>query len=126
MTPNRFGALAAVLGGLGVAAGAFGAHGLKDALSPARLANWHTAADYQLVHALALVATALLLAWRPSRAALVAAWSFTAGVALFSGSLYALALTDTPALGAITPAGGVAFLVGWGALARAFGSGRAA
>jgi len=110
----------AALGALGVAAGAFGAHGLKDALAPARLANWETAAHYQLAHALALVLAALLLTWRPSRAARVAAWGFLVGIVFFSGSLYALALTDVRALGAITPIGGVGFIVGWVALAWAF------
>ena len=115
-----FGAAGAALGGLGVIAGAFGAHGLRAALTPERLAIWHTAANYQLIHALALVATALLLAWRPSRAARVAGWAFLAGVVVFSGSLYLLAVTDVGWLGAITPIGGVAFILGWGALAWAF------
>ncbi|TNF29454.1 MAG: DUF423 domain-containing protein [Deltaproteobacteria bacterium] len=117
---SRFGVTGAVLGGLAVAAGAFGAHGLREALSPASLAIWKTGAEYHLIHALALVATALTLAWRPSRSARVAAWSFLVGVLVFSGSLYLLAVTDLLWLGAITPIGGVAFIVGWGALAWAF------
>lgn len=106
-------------GFLGVAAGAFGAHGLKDRLAPEMLALWETAARYQLVHALALVAVALVGARvRPAgkRLTWLAAWLFTLGIVIFSGSLYALALTGVKALGAITPFGGVAFLTGWLAL----------
>lgn len=114
------GVAGALLGLLGVAAGAFGAHGLKGSLTPARLANWDTAAHYQLIHALALIAVASLAARAPSRATLVAGWAFFVGVLLFSGSLYALALSDVLLLGAVTPFGGVGFLVGWGALAFAF------
>jgi len=118
--PNRFGVIGAALGGLAVIAGAFGAHGLRDHLGPAALAIWKTGAEYHLIHAVALVATALLLTWRPSKSARVAAWSFVAGVVVFSGSLYLLAVTDVRWLGAITPIGGTAFIVGWGALAWAF------
>ena len=111
--------LGAAFGFLAVAAGAFGAHGLKTKLSPARLDNWDTASDYALAHALALVAAGLLAGRGPSRAAKVAGVAFAAGVALFSGSLWVLAVTDVRALGMITPFGGVAFLVGWVALAVA-------
>lgn len=117
---NRFGVAGAALGALAVIAGAFGAHGLAETLGPMRLGTWKTGAEYHLIHALALVATALTLAWRPSRAARVAAWSFLVGILIFSGSLYLLAVTDVRWLGAITPIGGVAFIVGWGALAWAF------
>ena len=96
---------------LAVALGAFGAHGLKTRLTAERLATFHTGAQYQMYHALALVLVGLL----GSRFA-VAGWAFVAGTILFSGSLYALCLTDVRALGAVTPFGGVAFLVGWGAL----------
>jgi len=101
--------LAAILAFLGIALGAFGAHGLEDRLEETgRLDNWQTATLYHLVHALALFAIAL----RSSGRALGFYW-FLAGIVLFSGSLYALAVTDVARLGAITPFGGAAFLVGW-------------
>jgi uncharacterized membrane protein YgdD (TMEM256/DUF423 family) len=103
----------------GVAAGAFGAHALRARLPADLLAVWETAARYQLIHALALLAVALLAAHAPSGAAAAAGWLFTAGIVLFSGSLYALALTGTRILGAVTPFGGVCFLAGWVALALA-------
>jgi uncharacterized membrane protein YgdD (TMEM256/DUF423 family) len=109
----------AALGFLAVGAGAFGAHGLKDRLAPKRLDNWETASEYALAHAVALVAVGLLAHVWPSKPARVAGWAFAAGVALFSGSLWALALTDVRALGMVTPFGGVGFLVGWVALALA-------
>jgi uncharacterized membrane protein YgdD (TMEM256/DUF423 family) len=105
--------LAAVLGALAVAAGAFGAHGLKDHVTAERLATWHTASTYHLVHAVVLLA--LALAPTPRR---LSAGLFTAGIFLFSGSLYALVLLDQPMLGAITPLGGLAFIAGWLNLAR--------
>lgn len=111
--------LAAVLGGLAVLTGAFGAHGLRERLSPEALAWWKTAVEYHLAHALALLVTGLLAERAPSRALAVAAVAFAVGVLLFSGSLYALAWTGVRALGAVTPFGGLAFLVGWGALAVA-------
>ncbi len=114
-----FGSAGAALGALGVAAGAFGAHGLEDSLTPARLGNWETAAEYQMVHAVALILTVLVAERAPSRVARVAGFAFLFGVVIFSGSLYTLALTDVRWLGAITPFGGVAFIVGWVALALA-------
>jgi uncharacterized membrane protein YgdD (TMEM256/DUF423 family) len=110
-----------VLGALsafvGVAAGAFGAHALKARLAPDLLAVFDTGARYQLIHALALLAVASACRRWPASAARWAGWSFVAGTVLFSGSLYALALTGTRALGAVTPFGGVAFLLGWALLA---------
>lgn len=106
----------AISGGLAVAAGAFGAHALRDRLSPDLLAVWKTGAEYQLAHALALLAVGLLIARAPSAATATAGWLFLAGTVLFSGSLYALALTGVRVLGAVTPFGGVAFLGGWMAL----------
>jgi uncharacterized membrane protein YgdD (TMEM256/DUF423 family) len=128
----RIGALA---GFLAVAFGAFGAHGLKDRLKPAasdsadeadfklrRLENFETAARYNAVHALAIVAVGLMgLAGRSSPALQVAGWSFVVGIVLFSGSLYAYGLTGLRWLGAVTPFGGVGFLIGW--LAMAVGAG---
>lgn len=102
-----------------VAAGAFGAHALRSRLSAEHLAVFETAARYQMYHALALLA----VAWAVSRWAgalpTAAGWLFVAGTVLFSGSLYALALTGVRWLGAITPLGGAAFLAGWLCLALA-------
>ncbi len=105
--------LGAILGFLGVAAGAFGAHAIRERVSPERLDNWKTAADYQLWHSLAPIASALIAVRWASGSAAAAGWCFVAGVVVFSGSLYALALTDRRKLGAITPIGGVLFLAGW-------------
>ena len=113
--------LAGVLGFLGVALGAFGAHGLKKRLAAAsdgdqRLAWWNTGAQYHLIHALAIgVSTRSPDPMRHGSA--VAPWLFAGGVALFSGSLYAMTLTGRRALGAITPLGGLLFLAGWAAIA---------
>jgi uncharacterized membrane protein YgdD (TMEM256/DUF423 family) len=111
--------IGAVLGFLGVAAGAFGAHAIRQRLTPERLDNWKTAAEYQLWHALATVASGLIAVRWASGSAAAAGWCFIAGVVVFSGSLYALALTDRRKLGAITPVGGVLFLAGWALLALA-------
>jgi uncharacterized membrane protein YgdD (TMEM256/DUF423 family) len=118
--------LGAILSGLAVAGGAFAAHGLEDRLDSRGLALFETAARYQMYHALALLAVGLLAGAGRAHGALgVAGWSFALGIALFSGSLYALAVTGIKWLGAITPIGGVLFLVGWAALA-AHRAGRAA
>jgi uncharacterized membrane protein YgdD (TMEM256/DUF423 family) len=106
----------ALLGLLGVAAGAFGAHAIRERVTPERLDNWKTAADYQLWHALATIASGLIAVRWASGAAAAAGWCFVAGVVVFSGSLYALALSDRRKLGAITPIGGVLFLAGWALL----------
>ncbi len=111
--------LGAVSGALSVAAGAFGAHALKARLAPELLAIFDTAARYQALHALALLAAAWACTRWPGRAARVAGWCFVLGTVLFSGSLYALALSGVRALGAITPAGGVLLIAGWLALALA-------
>lgn len=113
--------LAAVLGFLGVALGAFGAHGLTARLAPlvdgaARLEWWKTGAHYHLVHAVAIGVAAGLAQSREGKAASVAAVAFAIGIALFSGSLYTMTLTGIRVLGAVTPLGGLAFLVGWAAL----------
>ena len=101
---------------LGVAFGAFGAHALRARLAPDLLAVFHTGVEYQFYHAFALLAVGVLLLLKPAPALPVAGWCFALGVLLFSGSLYALALTGTRWLGAITPLGGLLFLAGWGAL----------
>ncbi|MFN7915141.1 MAG: DUF423 domain-containing protein [Vicinamibacterales bacterium] len=109
----------ALMGFLGVGLGAFGAHGLKTRVSPDMLAIFETGVRYQMYHALALLLVGLMMNRMEGRAMLVAGWSFTAGILIFSGSLYALALSGVTILGAITPIGGVAFLAGWIALAIA-------
>ena len=102
---------------IGVAFGAFGAHALRSRISPAMLEVYKTGVQYHLAHALALILIALL-ADRMRSPGLVrtAGWLFTAGIVLFSGSLYALAITGTRILGAITPLGGLCFLAGWATL----------
>lgn len=112
--------LAAILGGLSVAAGAFATHALKPTLSDRALEIFETAARYQMYHAIALLLVALLLSRSESQSALLATgWAFIVGIIIFSGSLYALSLTDIKILGAITPLGGAAFIVGWLCLAYA-------
>lgn len=106
-------ALGAFSGALAVAAGAFGAHALADAVTPERLATFRTGAQYHLAHALALVAAGLVRVHRPSRGVEAAGWLFLGGTVLFAGSLYALVLLNAPILGAVTPLGGVAFIAGW-------------
>lgn len=107
----------AVLGALAVAAGAFGAHGLKARLTPADLAIWQTGAHYHLVHALALVAAGVLGAAVPGARVAWAGRLFTFGTVVFAGSLYLLVTTGPRWLGAITPIGGTALIAGWVALA---------
>ncbi len=109
----------ALMGFVGVGLGAFGAHGLKGRLTAEMLAVFETGVRYQMYHALALLALGALMTRLEGRAVVVAGWSFTAGILIFSGSLYALALSGVTMLGAITPIGGVAFLIGWIALAIA-------
>jgi uncharacterized membrane protein YgdD (TMEM256/DUF423 family) len=115
----RWAAAGAVLAGLAVAMGAFGAHALRARLDPAALAAWETGARYQMYHGLALLATLPLYGPVPSRLLSAARPLFLAGTLLFSGSLYGLALTGTPALGAVTPLGGATLLAGWAAVALA-------
>ena len=99
---------------LAVAAGAFGAHALKARLAPEMLDVWRTGVTYHGWHSLALVALGLLMLHAPESGALrYAGWLFVAGIVLFAGSLYALALGAPRGVGAITPFGGLAFIVGW-------------
>lgn len=115
---NTFLLIGAVAAFLGVALGAFGAHGLRGRLSPEMLSVFETAVRYQMYHALALLITAAAVGRiGDARLLVVAGWCFLVGIVLFSGSLYALALTSVSIMGAITPIGGLAFLVGWGCLA---------
>jgi uncharacterized membrane protein YgdD (TMEM256/DUF423 family) len=111
--------LGAASGFVAVAAGAFGAHALRARLGPDLLAVFETAARYQMYHALALLAVAWVAARWPGPLAAWAGWLFVGGTLLFSGSLYALALSGVRWLGAITPLGGAAFLAGWICLALA-------
>jgi len=101
------------------AAGAFGAHALRARLAPDLLVIFETGARYEMYHALALVAVAWAAQRWPGPATSAAGWLFVAGTLLFSGSLYALALSGVRAIGAVTPFGGVAFLAGWALLAYA-------
>ena len=119
MSPRSWVALGALLAGLAVAAGAFGAHGLRARLSPDMLQVFETAARYQMYHALALIAVGLMADRWPSPLLGTAGWLFLAGIVLFSGSLYGLTLSGVRLLGAITPLGGVAFIAGWACLAAA-------
>ena len=105
-------ALGAVNAALAVAAGAFAAHGLRDRLDARALEVFETGARYHMYHALAMIAAGLV-ATAGVRGASAAGWLFQAGIALFSGSLYALALSGVRALGPITPIGGLLFLAGW-------------
>lgn len=109
--------LGAASGFLSVMLGAFAAHGLKTRLDPSLLTLFHTGVDYQALHALALLICGLWAMQHPCRYLSVAAWAFALGTLVFSGSLYLLALTGERWIGAITPIGGIGFLVGWASLA---------
>jgi uncharacterized membrane protein YgdD (TMEM256/DUF423 family) len=111
--------IGAVAAFLAVGFGAFGAHGLRGRLSPEMMAVFESAVRYQMYHALALVLVALTLGRIDGWLIRTAGWCFVAGIVLFSGSLYVLALSGATILGAITPLGGLAFLAGWACLAFA-------
>jgi uncharacterized membrane protein YgdD (TMEM256/DUF423 family) len=112
--------LGALAAALAVALGAFGAHALRARLAADLLAVYRTAVEYHFYHALGLIAVGLAIQHLPASGPLRAAgWAMLAGIVLFSGSLYLLALTGVRALGAVTPVGGVAFIVGWALLAWA-------
>jgi uncharacterized membrane protein YgdD (TMEM256/DUF423 family) len=126
--PNRYSsrsmdrvffALGALSGATAVVLGAFAAHGLKSRLTAEALVTFETGARYHAYHALALLAVAWACARWPGAWANAAGWLFVTGTVLFSGSLYVLAVTGIRALGAITPFGGLAFILGWLALALA-------
>ena len=127
MKPNAWIACGAILAGLAVAMGAFGAHGLKpwlteraglSAEAAARsLETYETAARYHMYHALALILIGMFAQRDPSRSLDAAGWSFLVGILLFSGLCYAIALGGPKKLGAIVPIGGVAFIIGWLAMA---------
>ena len=128
---KTFLALAAVLGLVGVALGAFGSHPLRAKLPPERLVTFETSVRYQMWHALALFVVVIVEAWTPSGGSssftlvadrggapllFAAGWLFAGGIVLFSGSLYALAVTGRRAWGAVTPFGGACLLLGWAML----------
>lgn len=107
-----------LLAAVGVALGAFGAHALRGRLDPALLATWQTAVQYHLAHALGILLIALLIP-KLGMHATWSGWLMVAGIFLFSGSLYLLAITGVRWLGAVTPLGGLAFIAGWLLLAFA-------
>ncbi|OBQ22018.1 MAG: hypothetical protein AN488_09050 [Anabaena sp. WA113] len=113
--------IAAIFGGLSVAGGAFGAHALREKISDRSLEIFETSARYQMYHALALLLVAILISrWEnPPIILLVSGWLFIIGVVIFSGSLYTLSLTGIKSWGAVAPLGGLALMIGWGALAFA-------
>jgi uncharacterized membrane protein YgdD (TMEM256/DUF423 family) len=106
-------ALGALNAAIAVGAGAFAAHGLRDRLDARSLEVFETAARYQMYHAVAIILAGIIATSGAARGAQTAGWIFQAGIVLFSGSLYALALTGVKGLGAVTPLGGLAFLAGW-------------
>jgi uncharacterized membrane protein YgdD (TMEM256/DUF423 family) len=114
---RQFFAIGSLLALLAVAAGAFGGHALKDTLGPDRIDIFKTGAQYQMYHSLALLAVAFAVTRWQDGLLNVAGWLFVGGIVLFSGSLYALAITDVKVLGAITPLGGLCFLIAWALLA---------
>jgi uncharacterized membrane protein YgdD (TMEM256/DUF423 family) len=111
--------LGAIAAFLAVALGAFGAHGLRGRLSPEMLAVFQTGVQYHMYHALALLIVSGIMGRMGGWLIQTAGWLFVAGIVLFSGSLYVLAISGITVLGAITPIGGLAFLLGWACLAFA-------
>lgn len=112
--------IASLLGGLSVALGAFGAHGLRGRIEESLLANYQTGVSYMFYHTLALfVVVWALNRWPASNLPVWAGWLFIVGIVIFSGSLFIMAFTGLRWLGAITPIGGVAFIAGWLLLAVA-------
>jgi uncharacterized membrane protein YgdD (TMEM256/DUF423 family) len=112
-----FFALGSIAALLAVAAGAFGAHALEARVPPDRLEIFHLGAQYQMYHALALLAVAWATTRWPAGTTAAAGWAFVVGIVIFSGTLYTIGLGGPRWLGAITPIGGTAFLVGWALLA---------
>jgi uncharacterized membrane protein YgdD (TMEM256/DUF423 family) len=119
MRPHTWLVLAALLAGLAVAAGAFGAHLLAERLTARDMATFEVAARYQMYHALALGLVGLLAINHPSRLLAAAGWCFFGGSVVFSGLLYALVFTGVKLLGAFVPIGGAAMIAGWFLLAAA-------
>ena len=98
---------------MAVALGAFGAHALSTSIPESRQATWATAIDYHMFHVLGMLALAAVFRGAPSPWVVRAQTSFIIGIGLFSGSLYALVLLDIPALGSVTPVGGLCLMLGW-------------
>lgn len=115
MNSNRWIAIGALLGGIAVGAGAFGAHGLKKLVEPEMLETWRTGVLYHALHSLGLVAFGLYQA--RTKCSGLTAWLFLVGTLIFAGTLYALTLGSPKWVGAITPFGGVAMIAGWLAFA---------
>jgi uncharacterized membrane protein YgdD (TMEM256/DUF423 family) len=124
-TASGWFAVGALAAGLGVGLGAFGAHGLKGRVGADLLAVFETGVRYQVYHALGLLAVGWAVARWGGAWAGIAGWLFVCGIVVFSGSLYAMVLTGARWLGAITPLGGLCFILGWLALAWAALAGRA-
>ncbi len=114
-----FASAGAVAAAIAVIVGAFGAHGLRDRLTPADLDIFETGVRYHMYHALGLFAVAWVASRWPSATTTAAGWLFIVGIVVFSGSLYTLVLTGQRWLGAVTPVGGLALVAGWAALAWA-------
>ena len=121
---QMFGPIGAASGLMGVAAGAFGAHSLRFVLPPDLLQAFETGSRYQIAHALALILTSMAFERSGKTALAWAGWLFLVGQVLFSGSLYALALSGTRVWGAVTPFGGVCLLAGWLMLGIGLAGGR--
>lgn len=121
MTGYRIIQIGAINGFLTVAFGAFGAHGLKSMISPQMLSVFQTAVQYHGLHALALIGVGLMIRQTDNKTARFAAYAFLLGTLLFCGSLYLMAVTGIRWLGAITPIGGLSFLVAWALFALAAG-----
>jgi uncharacterized membrane protein YgdD (TMEM256/DUF423 family) len=112
-TAQRFLALGSILAGLGVAAGAFGAHALKDILDPPMLQVFETATRYVMYHAFGLCIVSWAIDRYPEQRLEKSGWLFLIGILLFSGSLYVVSLAGIRWVGAVTPIGGLAFMTGW-------------
>lgn len=117
---NRtFVSLGALLAAIGVALGAFGTHALKDRLDAKAMETWHTAVQYHVIHAVALVMVGLICSHADTKAVRASGWMFATGILIFGGTLYAYALTSMVGFAMVTPLGGLAFILGW--LCLAFG-----
>ena len=112
-TAKLFLSLGSISGALAVIIGAFGAHGLKDKLTEHMLAVYKTGVEYQFYHTLALLGIGMLALHVESKLLVASGWSMVVGILLFSGSLYALSISGIKNLGAITPIGGLFFIMGW-------------
>lgn len=113
---RRFVALGSAMAFLGIALGAFGTHVLKDRISTSGIEIWKTGVQYHLIHAIGLVLVGILAGNLPAKSIKTVGWLMFSGIVIFSGSLYALAVTDVKILGAITPLGGLCFLASWATL----------